>query len=602
MALTIGELVGFIRADDSGMRRGLTDAELAMAGFQRDVNGRLRDVHGRFVTESDAMARALADNLGDGANRAARRMVDAIQGALRQLRRDTDDESRTMLQRLAGMFSRGGDDSGRGFGGQMLGSLANTVRAGIGTAFEAGMSGLRSVSSSISSNPYVAAIGAALAAAVVATALPLIGALLSGAVIAVGGLAIIGIGAALLKNEPEVKKAAGRLSDTVKGVFQDAAQHLKAPFVAALRSLEQTAKDIAPQIDKVFRTVAESGGIKSLTDGIDKLVKNALPGFQKMLEEMGPTFEGIEELFSDIGEGLSSFFTAIGEGGPGAKVAFEDLGEAIKGFLVIAGGTIGFLAKLYGTVRDVVKAVVDRFRWLYDVLIGNSIIPDMINGIVRWFASLPGRAVSAIASLGPRIADRASGAMRSMRSRISSGVSDAVAAVRGLPGRARSALGNLGSYLAGSGRSLISGFISGIRGMIGSVRSAAADVVSAARDFFPFSPAKRGPFAGKGYTLHSGRALMDGFVEGIEGRLPAIRSVLNGLELRTPEVAAYAATGMGALPGAGGAASPADRRIVWEVRSGQSSMDQFLAHMISEYVNVTTGGDVQAAFGKTRRR
>ncbi|MFD8685375.1 hypothetical protein [Streptomyces sp. NPDC059651] len=49
MAVVIGSLVGLIRADDSGMRRGLTDAELRMRGFQRDTEGRLRDLRGRFA-------------------------------------------------------------------------------------------------------------------------------------------------------------------------------------------------------------------------------------------------------------------------------------------------------------------------------------------------------------------------------------------------------------------------------------------------------------------------------------------------------------------------------------------------------------------------
>ncbi|MCL7660572.1 hypothetical protein M8360_34925, partial [Klebsiella pneumoniae] len=35
------------------------------------------------------------------------------------------------------------------------------------------------------------------------------------------------------------------------------------------------------------------------------------------------------------------------------------------------------------------------------------------------------------------------------------------------------------------------------------------------RNFFPFSPAKEGPFSGKGYTLYSGRALTSDFAKGM---------------------------------------------------------------------------------------
>ncbi|MEU0199129.1 MULTISPECIES: hypothetical protein [unclassified Streptomyces] len=63
MALTIGELVGFIRADDSGFTRGLDSARLRMRGLQRDTDGRLRDIRGRFVSEGEAAGRGLADGI-----------------------------------------------------------------------------------------------------------------------------------------------------------------------------------------------------------------------------------------------------------------------------------------------------------------------------------------------------------------------------------------------------------------------------------------------------------------------------------------------------------------------------------------------------------
>ncbi|MFD3498778.1 hypothetical protein [Streptomyces sp. NPDC058678] len=101
--------------------------------------------------------------------------------------------------------------------------------------------------------------------------------------------------------------------------------------------------------------------------------------------------------------------------------------------------------------------------------------------------------------------------------------------VKGIPGRVRSGLGNLGNVLTGAGRALIQGFINGIKNMIGDVRNAASSVVSAARDFFPFSPAKEGPFAGKGYTLYSGRAIAEAFGQGITDGVPGVQSALDGM-------------------------------------------------------------------------
>ncbi|MFB7278046.1 hypothetical protein ACFCZV_13140 [Streptomyces hydrogenans] len=53
MALTVGELVGIIRADDSGWRAGLDAARLRLQGLTRDADGRLRDLRGRFIREGE---------------------------------------------------------------------------------------------------------------------------------------------------------------------------------------------------------------------------------------------------------------------------------------------------------------------------------------------------------------------------------------------------------------------------------------------------------------------------------------------------------------------------------------------------------------------
>ncbi|MCP3799739.1 hypothetical protein NLX83_10765 [Allokutzneria sp. A3M-2-11 16] len=66
MALTIGELVGYLSVDNSGWRRGLAQGRKELDGFSRDANGRLRDVRGRFVAEGDASGKGFARGLSGG--------------------------------------------------------------------------------------------------------------------------------------------------------------------------------------------------------------------------------------------------------------------------------------------------------------------------------------------------------------------------------------------------------------------------------------------------------------------------------------------------------------------------------------------------------
>src|SRR5690606_14270710 len=94
-------------------------------------------------------------------------------------------------------------------------------------------------------------------------------------------------------------------------------------------------------------------------------------------------------------------------------------------------------------------------------------------------------------------------------------ISSLLGLVRSLPGKVRGGLGNVGSWLYESGKSIIQGLINGIRNMAGGVYDAVQDVLARARNLLPFSPAKEGPFSGKGWTLYSGRSIGEALADGI---------------------------------------------------------------------------------------
>ncbi len=111
----------------------------------------------------------------------------------------------------------------------------------------------------------------------------------------------------------------------------------------------------------------------------------------------------------------------------------------------------------------------------------------------------------------------------------SNGVGGILDYVGSIPSRSLEALGNIGKILFDSGKALIRGFIDGIKRMIGNVKDAAADVVQAARDFFPFSPAKKGPFSGRGWVLYSGKSIGEAFAEGIRGTAQTVATAARGV-------------------------------------------------------------------------
>jgi uncharacterized protein YjbJ (UPF0337 family) len=115
-----------------------------------------------------------------------------------------------------------------------------------------------------------------------------------------------------------------------------------------------------------------------------------------------------------------------------------------------------------------------------------------------------------------------------------------VSFVKSIPGKVVAALGNLGSVLFNSGRALLEGFARGITSKVGEVYGAAKSALSKVRNLFPHSPAKEGPFSGKGWTLHSGQALMTGLADGItrsKGKVKsAIVQVLDAVKQQVQQV------------------------------------------------------------------
>jgi hypothetical protein len=111
--------------------------------------------------------------------------------------------------------------------------------------------------------------------------------------------------------------------------------------------------------------------------------------------------------------------------------------------------------------------------------------------------------------------------------------------------------------------------------------------VSAAREYFPFSPAKTGPFAGKGYTLYSGMALADAFGQGITDGVPGVQSALDGMAT-VPGLSLAGRAGR-----ASGTAGSAASTVRIEV-AGPEAIKAIIRYIVVK----DGGGNVQKAFGQ----
>jgi phage-related protein len=166
--------------------------------------------------------------------------------------------------------------------------------------------------------------------------------------------------------------------------------------------------------------------------------------------------------------------------------------------------------------------------------------------------------------------------------------------VRSIPGRIRSALGNLGGLLFSAGKSIVQGLINGIKSMVGAAGSAVSGVVSEIKSFLPFSPAKKGPLAGAGNPMYSGlsiaRQLAQGIRQGHSLVQAASREMAAGVNLATSLNVRQAALRTPAVQAIGGQAAAAGGGTITVNVDGQKLFSIFQSQLYR--YNVRNSGTV----------
>lgn len=156
-----------------------------------------------------------------------------------------------------------------------------------------------------------------------------------------------------------------------------------------------------------------------------KLIVDAMGGWEQMMATITPILQFLGQVFNDWilpqlqaiwGQLTKDLIPALASLWqvlepvlvPILKVLAVILGAtlfaAIMVFIAGIRAAIAIITFLVDVVKIAVQGILAPFKWLFDVLVGNSLIPDLINSIVNWFRSLPGRIGSALGNLVDAIA------------------------------------------------------------------------------------------------------------------------------------------------------------------------------------------------------
>lgn len=368
----------------------------------------------------------------------------------------------------------------------VLGSVAGTLAANLGTVLGAALTALAPVVVALATalQPLIPILGATLVTAIqtLAPALQML-------VVALGqGLAavipaLVPIIAQLAVTFTQILTA---LIPVIPPILQLVAAFLSGllPAIVALTPvLVQLATTIAAVLVTAVNTLVPL--IPQLAAAWLQVVASLLPLIPLVSQFLAAIIPIIPPIIQAMAAGsmfaamlvgkLAAAFVAV----VGRILAFSAsvqamAGRVAAGFTNVAARAVGLASRLLATfnnMRNVVSAAMSAIA---------ARISSAWSAVVSRFSSAVATVKSTVQSGFSAAVALVTSAMSRFGSAVTTGVSRVLSVVRGIPGRIRGALGNLGSMLHSAGADIVRGLVNGIQSQIGAAASAAARMARAA--------------------------------------------------------------------------------------------------------------------------
>lgn len=246
------------------------------------------------------------------------------------------------------------------------------------------------------------------------------------------------------------------------------------------------------------------------------IVTGIINGFTNIFEGIMGIWDGFVLMFSG---GWSNFFAGLWQ-------VVVGVWNLIIGVIEVALN-IGIL----GAVKKAFTAIKGLFSLGWGAVKGATV--GALNGIKAFFSlflgALKNSPKAALAELKAlfsmawdTIKSKAVAAFTALTKTIPQKIGEVIGFVRGIPGKAVSALGNIGTKLTDAGSKLIGGFVTGIRNAFGNVKDTLQGLTKKLTDW-------KGPESlDRVLLVNAGELVMGGFLNGLESQYDTIRKSLRG--------------------------------------------------------------------------
>lgn len=189
-------------------------------------------------------------------------------------------------------------------------------------------------------------------------------------------------------NNPFLTEFFGKIS-TAAGEMGPKLEELKNAFIQFGTAAGNVFGIVASVIGTVFTIIGTF--ISLVVSGIGGAVIGAFMGLWAGVQA---AFAGIVGILTGVMTFLTGVFTL------NWQMMGDGIVQIVTGLANVAGGIFtGLIGTIVGAVVGLVQGVIGWFTNLYNVIVGHSIIPDMVNAIIDWISKLPGKVIAFVVGL-----------------------------------------------------------------------------------------------------------------------------------------------------------------------------------------------------------
>lgn len=223
---------------------------------------------------------------------------------------------------------------------------------------------------------------------------------------------------------------------------------------------------------------------------VGKFLAAMAPMFPQLLTALTPLLPPLGQLITALLQLALQVITPLLPLITGLATLFATVLAGAVGLLVpVITTVIGWLTALADGVKKVVGWIVDAFQWLFDKLVGHSIIPDLVNAIIGWFGTLWTKTKELFTGLKNWVVqtwkdlwDAARSKWNSFWSGLKSAISGAWTTVKNGVTDLKNGITNTWNNLWNGARDKISSIFSTINGKINTFKSGMKTAFSTLRD------------------------------------------------------------------------------------------------------------------------